>query len=506
MTIGADMNETAQTTSDQYDSDYFAGAKGVAITVAAGDNGYQPPGSPLGYPAASQYVTAVGGTTLTQSGTGTCTASLAGVRGWCESVWNGLSATTPTGATESGCSLYDPQPAWQAAVAGDGCGSLRASVDVAADADPDTGVAVYDSGQAGWLPPVGGTAVAAAIVAGVYALAGTPQSGTYPAAYPYQHPGALHDITTGGNLAPGQAACTPDYLCTAQAGYDAPSGLGSPEGTLSFTATGSSKGAVYSGITNKCLDDYQDLATNNNKVEIWTCNGNNSQTWTTEADGTIRINGMCLDVTGAGTANGTKVELYTCHGTGNQQWQPTADAALVNPESGKCLDDPGSSTTNGTQLQIYTCKNTPSQSWTLPYRQPTGLDRVLSDYPSSTPLCVDDYKYSSTSGNKIDIWNCNDSGSQAWTVQGDGTIQINGECMHVHGDSATDGTKIELSSCGGGTYQQWRAMSDGSIVSLAAGSCLDEGSTATEGTQLVIRTCNQDAAQTWRIVPYQNNY
>ncbi|MFC0844232.1 RICIN domain-containing protein [Streptomyces noboritoensis] len=49
-----------------------------------------------------------------------------------------------------------------------------------------------------------------------------------------------------------------------------------------------------------------------------------------------------------------------------QAWQPTANGSLLNPQSGLCLDDPGSSTTDGTQLQIYDCNGTNAQKWTLP--------------------------------------------------------------------------------------------------------------------------------------------
>ncbi|MFC4034635.1 peptidase S8, partial [Streptomyces polygonati] len=77
------------------DSSYF-NHPGVAITVSAGDEGYGPE-----YPAASKYVTSVGGTALTRS-SGTS-------RGWTESVWH----TSSTEGTGSGCSAYDAKPTWQ---------------------------------------------------------------------------------------------------------------------------------------------------------------------------------------------------------------------------------------------------------------------------------------------------------------------------------------------------------------------------------------------------------
>jgi subtilase family serine protease len=86
--------------------------------------------------------------------------------------------------------------------------------DVSAVADPATGVSVYDSYgvTAGWYT-FGGTSVSAPIIAGVYALAGTPASGTYPAQYPYDYAGtsSLNDVTSGNN-----GTCSTSYFCTAR--------------------------------------------------------------------------------------------------------------------------------------------------------------------------------------------------------------------------------------------------------------------------------------------------
>ncbi|MGW3635919.1 carboxypeptidase regulatory-like domain-containing protein, partial [Streptomyces sp. NPDC005122] len=97
-------------------------------------------------------------------------------------------------------------------------------------ADPATGVSVYDSYQQGGWNVYGGTSAAAPIIAGVYAAAGTPVKDTYPASYPYANPGHLNDVIAGGN-----GTCAPAYLCTAGAGYDGPTGLGTPNGVDAFT-------------------------------------------------------------------------------------------------------------------------------------------------------------------------------------------------------------------------------------------------------------------------------
>jgi subtilase family serine protease len=198
----------AETSADtRYDTRYFQ-HPGVAITVSSGDNGYG-----VSYPASSRYVTAVGGTSLTPA----AAAKRPRARDWSETVWSG---------TGSGCSAYDAKPAWQQDTA---C-ARRTVADVSAVADPATGVSVYDTygGDTGW-EVFGGTSASAPLIAGVYALAGTPSEGSYPASFPYAHTTGLNDVVSGSN-----GSCGGSYLCTAAPGYDGPSGVGTPSGVAAF--------------------------------------------------------------------------------------------------------------------------------------------------------------------------------------------------------------------------------------------------------------------------------
>lgn len=182
---------------------------GVAIVAAAGDSGYG-----VEYPAASQYVTAVGGTTLTKS---------TNARGWTETAWSG---------SGSGCSRYIAKPTWQTAV---GICGKRMVADVAAVADPKTGVAVYDSYGSGtrgnWFV-FGGTSAATPIIAATYGLAKVSNhTGFTYGELPYAHAGNLFDVTTGKN---GYCSTSLKALCTAGSGYDGPTGLGTPNGLGAF--------------------------------------------------------------------------------------------------------------------------------------------------------------------------------------------------------------------------------------------------------------------------------
>jgi Subtilase family len=236
---------------------------GIVITAAAGDNGYldwsAKEGSLKGYadyPASSPHVVAVGGTRL----------NLTAGEVWKEeTVWNG------SGAGGGGCSTELIAPAWQQSASdwlSVGCGEHRAVADVSADADPYTGIAMYDStaeceyeegGQRlkGPWCTIGGTSLASPLVASVFALAGGSHGVEYPAQTLYENlaasPSSLHDVLTGSNgecLKPfepnnGLSGCTPaeeaanskcsaKLICLAGPGYDGPTGIGTPNGIAAF--------------------------------------------------------------------------------------------------------------------------------------------------------------------------------------------------------------------------------------------------------------------------------
>jgi hypothetical protein len=174
---------------------------GIPITVSSGDQSYG-----ATFPASMTNVIAVGGTTLVPN---------TSARGWYETAWQGSGA---------GCSGYNAKPAWQTDA---GC-SKRTIVDMAVVADPDTGVAVYDTyGGPGWYVE-GGTSVGAPIVASLVALAGNGANLTGASSL-YAHAQAMFPIVAGSD-----GTCAATYLCTAVAGYDGPTGVGSPDGLVAL--------------------------------------------------------------------------------------------------------------------------------------------------------------------------------------------------------------------------------------------------------------------------------
>ncbi|WP_345458504.1 putative Ig domain-containing protein [Actinoallomurus oryzae] len=293
------------------DSAYF-NHPGVAITVSSGDDGYG-----VEYPAASRYVTAVGGTSLSRA---------SNTRGWSETAWSGAG---------SGCSAYDTKPTWQTDT---GC-SKRTVADVSAVADPNTGLAVYDTyGVGGWVV-VGGTSASAPIIAGVYALAGAPAAGSYPSSFPYSHTGALNDVTSGSN-----GSCSPSYLCRAAAGYDGPTGLGTPNGVTAFG--GGSSGGNTVTVTNP--GSQTSTVGTAVSLQIQASDSASGQTLTYSASGLpagLSINASTGVISGTPTTASTSTVTVTAQDTTGASGSASF-SWTVNPVGGGCSST-GNKVTNG---------------------------------------------------------------------------------------------------------------------------------------------------------------
>ena len=193
---GSEDSTNAQSSLAYYDH------PGVLVTASAGDTAYG-----VEFPASSQYVLGVGGTSL---------AKASSARGWTETVW----FTQAGEGTGSGCSAYTPKPSWQTDT---GC-AHKTVADVSAVADPYTGIAVYDtqSPYSGWTV-IGGTSLASPLVAAIFAATGRASAGP---SFPYENAADFWDVTSGSN-----GTCSPSYLCTAGPGYDGPTGMGTPNAT-----------------------------------------------------------------------------------------------------------------------------------------------------------------------------------------------------------------------------------------------------------------------------------
>jgi len=183
---------------------------GRMIVASSGDYGYDA----ANFPANLATVTSVGGTALSRA---------RNARGFTERVWNDPAIF---GAGSSGCSAYVARPSWQHSP--DCQGSTVADTSAVA-----AGIPIYNQAWGGWLT-VAGTSVAAPLTAGIYGLAGN--AAVVTTRDLYQHAADFFDITKGNNVlvgSPGQV-CANTYLCVAKPGYDAPTGLGTPDGIGAF--------------------------------------------------------------------------------------------------------------------------------------------------------------------------------------------------------------------------------------------------------------------------------
>ncbi|MFI5909472.1 ricin-type beta-trefoil lectin domain protein [Dactylosporangium sp. NPDC051541] len=112
--------------------------------------------------------------------------------------------------------------------------------------------------------------------------------------------------------------------------------------------------------------------------------------------------------------------------------------------------------------------------------------------------CVDVAAASSANGTQVQLYTCNSSNAQQWTVGDDGTVRALGKCLDVNAASAANGTKVQIYDCNGTAAQQWSRNSDGTLRSL--GKCLDAtGPSSADGTPLQIWDCFASANQKWTL-------
>ncbi|HET6870300.1 MAG TPA: hypothetical protein VFH80_30590 [Solirubrobacteraceae bacterium] len=208
----------AVTMSGRTAAQTFAGSgtytfPGTTTVAASGDDGYLGSGV-NNYPAAMGNVTAAGGTTLEPASS----SGVESARDFTESAWSG---------SGSGCASRVAKPTWQTDA---GCGG-RAYNDLSADADPATGMQVYDSAQGGW-EVVGGTSEATPLIAAYYALLGSAAQGP---SWAYANTALLNDPSAGAN---GSCFSWIAYICQGGTGYDGPTGAGSISGAVATGAPG----------------------------------------------------------------------------------------------------------------------------------------------------------------------------------------------------------------------------------------------------------------------------
>jgi hypothetical protein len=114
-------------------------------------------------------------------------------------------------------------------------------------------------------------------------------------------------------------------------------------------------------------------------------------------------------------------------------------------------------------------------------------------------LCVDDRAASTAEKNPVQVYTCNGTNAQQWTVASGNTLQALGMCLDVNGGGTTDGTTVDLYTCNGTGAQVWIPQSNGELINPQSGKCLDDTNFGGSGTQLQIWDCGDGANQQWQL-------
>ena len=117
---------------------------------------------------------------------------------------------------------------------------------------------------------------------------------------------------------------------------------------------------------------------------------------------------------------------------------PSTRVGPITGYGAKCVDVAGANPANGTKIQLWTCNGTTAQSWTV------GTDGTLR----ALGKCLDVAAASSANGTKVQLYDCNGSAAQTWTAPGDGTLRALGKCLDATGPSSADGTQLQIWTCG----------------------------------------------------------
>jgi chitinase len=114
-------------------------------------------------------------------------------------------------------------------------------------------------------------------------------------------------------------------------------------------------------------------------------------------------------------------------------------------------------------------------------------------------LCLDDRSASTANFNPIQVYTCNGTNAQQWTVNSNGSLTVLGNCLDVSGAGTANGTLVDLYPCNGTAAQSWVHESNGELVNTNSGKCLDDTGFGGSGTQVQIWACANSANQQWNV-------
>jgi beta-glucanase (GH16 family) len=114
--------------------------------------------------------------------------------------------------------------------------------------------------------------------------------------------------------------------------------------------------------------------------------------------------------------------------------------------------------------------------------------------------CVDVAGANTANGTAVQLWDCNGTAAQQWTVGADGTVRALGKCMDVSGAGTANGTVVQLWDCNGTGAQRWTRTAANEFINPNSNKCLDAtGVSSANGTRLQIWSCSGGANQKWTV-------
>jgi beta-glucosidase len=167
----------------------------------------------------------------------------------------------------------------------------------------------------------------------------------------------------------------------------------------------------------------------------------------------------------------------------------------------------GTPTTNGTTTVTVTAKDgngayaARSFVWTVSpgTANGTGTGGATGPITGYQGLCLDDRSASTANYNPIQVYTCNGTNAQQWTVESNKTLQVLGNCLDVDGAGTANGTLVDLYTCNGTVAQVWQPQSNGELVNPNSGKCLDDTGSGGSGTQVQIWSCTDGSNQQWTL-------
>ncbi|QMU70016.1 hypothetical protein GXP74_19085 [Streptacidiphilus sp. P02-A3a] len=200
----------------------------------------------------------------------------------------------------------------------------------------------------------------------------------------------------------------------------------------------------------------------------------------------------------------------TINGNGAADNAPYVQSASFNGTAWNDAYAPASAITTGGTLN-YTLGTTANTAWASAANEvppsyggntvaPTSPRIGAVNSAAGASLCLDDSNSSTTDGNPVQIWGCDGTYAQDWTIATDGTVRTLGKCLDAAHSGTVNGTAVQLYNCNNSGAQQWTAGSGNSLVNPESGLCLDDPSdSSTQGTHLQLYTCNGTSAQNWTL-------